>query len=71
MPIFGGKKEKKNKAIAAIEELLDDADKSLKSGDLDKAASEYRRAHRYLYREENIAENPDDFSGLDISDANT
>lgn len=64
MPIFGGKKEKKNKAIAAIEELLNDADKSLKSGDLDKAASEYRRAHRYLYREENIAENPDDFSNL-------
>jgi len=64
MPIFGGKKEKKNKAVAAIEELLDDADKSLKSGDLDKAASEYRRAHRYLYREENIAENPEDFSIL-------
>jgi tetratricopeptide (TPR) repeat protein len=64
MPIFGGKKEKKSKAITAIEELLDDADKSLKSGDLDKAASEYRRAHRYLYREENIAENPDDYSKL-------
>jgi tetratricopeptide (TPR) repeat protein len=64
MPIFGGKKEKKNKAIAAIEELLDDADKSLKAGDLDKAASEYRRAHRYLYREENIAENPEEFSNL-------
>jgi tetratricopeptide (TPR) repeat protein len=64
MPIFGGKKEKKNKAVAAIEELLNDADKSLKAGDLDKAASEYRRAHRYLYREENIAENPDDFSVL-------
>ncbi len=64
MPIFGGKKEKKSKAITAIEELLNDADKSLKSGDLDKAASEYRRAHRYLYREENIAENPDDYSQL-------
>ncbi len=64
MPIFGGKKEKKNKAVAAIEVLLNDADKSLKSGDLDKAASEYRRAHRYLYREENIAENPEDFSVL-------
>ena len=64
MPIFGGKKEKKSKAITAIEELLNDADKSLKAGDLDKAASEYRRAHRYLYREENIAENPDDFSKL-------
>ncbi|MDO9537660.1 MAG: tetratricopeptide repeat protein [Thermoplasmata archaeon] len=64
MPIFGGKKEKKNKAVAAIVELLDDADKSLKAGDPDKAASEYRRAHRYLYREENIAETPDDFSIL-------
>lgn len=64
MPLFGGKKEKKSKAVAAIEELLNDADKSLKSGDLDKAASEYRRAHRYLYREENIAESPEDFSIL-------
>ncbi|MBU4031534.1 MAG: tetratricopeptide repeat protein, partial [Candidatus Thermoplasmatota archaeon] len=64
MPIFGGKKDKKSKAITAIEELLDDADKSLKSGDLDKAASEYRRSHRYLYREENIAESPDNYSHL-------
>ncbi|MCK5309498.1 MAG: tetratricopeptide repeat protein [Thermoplasmata archaeon] len=64
MPIFGGKKDKKSKAVAAIEELLDEADAHLKGGDLDKAASEYRRGHRYLYREEGIAENPEEYSSL-------
>ncbi len=64
MPIFGGKKDKKSKAVAAIEELLAEADAHLKGGDLDKAASEYRRAHRYLYREENIADTPEAFSLL-------
>jgi tetratricopeptide (TPR) repeat protein len=64
MPIFGGKKDKKSKAVAAIEELLDEADAHLKEGDLDKAASEYRRGHRYLYREENIADTPEAFSDL-------
>jgi len=64
MPIFGGKKDKKSKAVAAIEDLLNEADAHLKGGDLDKAASEYRRGHRYLYREENIAENPEEYSTL-------
>ncbi len=64
MPIFGGKKDKKSKAVAVIEELLAEADAHLKSGDLDKAASEYRRGHRYLYREENIADTPEAFSAL-------
>ena len=52
--IFGGKKEKKSKSVLTIEGILDDADSHLKSGETDKAASEYRRAHRYLYREETI-----------------
>ena len=64
MPIFGGKKDKKSKAVAVIEELLAEADAHLKGGDLDKAASEYRRGHRYLYREENIADTPEEFSAL-------
>ncbi len=64
MPIFGGKKDKKSKAVAVIEELLDEADAHLKGGDLDKAASEYRRGHRYLYREEGIADNPEEYSSL-------
>lgn len=64
MPIFGGKKDKKSKAVAVIEDLLAEADAHLKGGDLDKAASEYRRAHRYLYREENIADTPEEFSAL-------
>jgi tetratricopeptide (TPR) repeat protein len=64
MPIFGGKKDKRSKAVATIEEIINDADASLKAGDTDKAASEYRRAHRYLYREENIANFPEEFSEL-------
>jgi len=62
--IFGGKKEKKSKSVIAIEEILDEADGHLKGGETDKAASEYRRAHRYLYREENLAEAPIDFAEL-------
>jgi len=62
--IFGGKKEKKSKSVATIETILVDADKHLKGGDTDKAASEYRRAHRYLYREENISNDPEGFSEL-------
>lgn len=62
--IFGGKKEKKSKSVQTIEDILDDADGHLKGGETDKAASEYRRAHRYLYREESISESPEDFSAL-------
>jgi superkiller protein 3 len=67
MPIFGGgkkegKKEKRSKAVGHIEEILDDADKILQGGDLDKAAAEYRRAHRTLYKEENIKSDPLEFS---------
>jgi tetratricopeptide (TPR) repeat protein len=67
MPIFGGgkkdaKKEKKSKSIGHIEEILDDADKLLQGGDIDKAAAEYRRAHRTLYKEENLNADPLEFS---------
>ncbi len=62
--IFGGKKEKKSKSVATIEAILEDADTHLKDGDTDKAASEYRRAHRYLYREENITASPEGFSEM-------
>lgn len=64
MPIFGGKKEKKSKSVTTVQQILTEADNLLKAGDLDKAASEYRRAHRYLYNEEGLAEAPDDFSAL-------
>jgi tetratricopeptide (TPR) repeat protein len=67
MPIFGGgkkdsKKEKKSKAVGHIEEILDDADKLLQSGDIDKAAAEFRRAHRTLYKDENLNSDPLEFS---------
>jgi tetratricopeptide (TPR) repeat protein len=62
--IFGGKKEKKTKSVLTIEGILDDADSHLKNGETDKAASEYRRAHRYLYREENLSGSPEEFSDL-------
>ncbi len=64
MPIFGGKKDKKSKAVSTIEDIIDEADTNLKAGDTDKAASEYRRAHRYLYREEDITKDPEAFSEL-------
>ncbi len=64
MALFGGKKSKKSKVVAEIEAILSDADTYLKNGNTEKSASEYRRAHRYLYREEKVAEDPEEFSEL-------
>ncbi len=64
MALFGGKKSKKSKVVAEIETILSDADTYLKNGNTEKSASEYRRAHRYLYREEKVAEDPEEFSEL-------
>ena len=64
MALFGGKKSKKSKVVTEIEQILSDADTYLKNGNTEKSASEYRRAHRYLYREEKVTEDPDEFSEL-------
>ncbi|MCK4757280.1 MAG: tetratricopeptide repeat protein, partial [Thermoplasmata archaeon] len=64
MALFGGKKSKKSKVVSEIEAILSDADDYLKNGNTEKSASEYRRAHRYLYREEKVAEDPEEFSEL-------
>ncbi|MBI5000749.1 MAG: tetratricopeptide repeat protein [Euryarchaeota archaeon] len=71
MPLFGGKKEtgkdtgkKKTKAVAQIDEIISEADKFLKNGDIDNAAKEYNRAYRYLASEEKLSETPQDSSRL-------
>ena len=64
MALFGGKKGKKSKVVTEIEAILAEGDDFLKKGNTEKAASEYRRAHRYLYREEKVSESPEDFSDL-------
>jgi tetratricopeptide (TPR) repeat protein len=63
MPLFGGgKKEKRSRVVGHIEEILDDADKLLQGGDIDRAAAEYRRAHRTLYKEEKLEQDPLEYS---------
>ncbi|MEW5936604.1 MAG: tetratricopeptide repeat protein [Candidatus Thermoplasmatota archaeon] len=64
MALFGGKKEKKSKAIAKIEEIIDEADKCLGQGDFDAAAREYKRAYRYLSSEDALSQAPNDASAL-------